>query len=198
MLGARVPHSSGAGRGARVSLAAFSGAVLSIAVISGCTSEASPTEPADEAGVSLPPLVGAEFTGTLTEWTEAMVACLNSAGWSASIPEGTPPGGFDVDDPGIAQEEVYRADLESCMFEEVGEWVEIRSESDLRNRFDALVVQAECLIEAGYEITGPPSFQAYSDAFNTQGDTSSFLPLAQLRGDDAVAGQQLCPFELRQ
>lgn len=198
MPGARVRHSSGAGRDARVRLALIAGAVLSIAAISGCTGEVSPTEPADEAGISLPPLVGAEFTGTLTEWTEAMVACLNSAGWSASIPEGTPPGGFDVDDPGMAQEEAYRADLENCMFEEVGEWIEIRSESDLRNRFDALVAQAECLTEAGYAITGPPSFQAYLDAFNTQGDTSSYFPLAQLRADDAVVGQRLCPFELRQ
>lgn len=187
-----------AGVNPHVSLAAFAAAVLTIAAMAGCTGDVSPPESVDEGAISVPPLAGAEFTGTLTEWSEAMVACLNSAGWTASIPDGTPPGGFDVDDPGAAQEEAYRADLEHCLFEEVGEWVEIRSESDLRNRFDALVAQAECLNEAGYEISDPPSFQAYLDAFNTQGDTSSYLPLAQLRGDDVVAGQQLCPFELRQ
>jgi hypothetical protein len=131
----------------------------------------------------------------MSEWAQAVVDCLIDAGWSASIPPGTPPGGLDSGPVDDAQFEEYQQDSSEC-HATVGEYVEIQSEADLRRRYDHLLTQHACLVDAGYHVSGPPTFQTFMDAFNATGDARSYYPLAELGGDESIGAEAACPLDL--
>ena len=167
-------------------------AVLAI-LLSGCV--ASPQTSTSDDELNLPAQVAAPFDGTASEWSEAMVACLQQEGWEASIPDGTPAGGFDSGPVEVSQEEQYQEDFERCQGS-TGQLVEIQSVADLQRRYDLLVEQHACLVSEGYEVSAPPTFQTFLDAFNANGDTSAYYPLAELQSDESVRAETACPLEI--
>lgn len=54
--------------------------------------------------------------------------------------------------------------------------------------------QTDCLREAGYQISDPPSYQSFRDSFESLGNTGSLWPLGELGGDDGRIASQQCPF----
>lgn len=179
-------------RRSRLGLAGTAALLVPLVLIA-CTATP-PDEPAADSDVRLPPGPSVEFEGEIDAWSVAMVDCLVDAGWDARLDGEPGEGGLYVEDPGPAQEDQYRADLTECLTVKVGEPVEISSEADLRDRYDRLVEQTACLQEAGYPISEPPSYQSYRDAFEAQGDTSSFWPLGEIGGEDGRIAASQCPF----
>lgn len=53
--------------------------------------------------------------------------------------------------------------------------------------------QHGCLTDAGFEVSNPPTFQAFADAFSARGDTRFYYPIGELQGDESVAADLECP-----
>lgn len=168
--------------------------VAAALALAGCAS--TPQPPPTGESLVIPPVSGAAHEGTIDEWSAAMVGCLQERGWDASIPPGTPPGGLSSGHVPDDQVEVYREDLDHCLTVEVGEWVEIRDEADLRARYDTLDAQYGCLTAEGFDVSEPPTFETFRDAFNSTGTTLSYYPLNEVEGDRGREAEALCPFEM--
>jgi hypothetical protein len=168
--------------------------VVVMLALAGCASTPGPQR--TEEALVIPPVTGETHEGTIDEWSTAMVACLQARGWEASIPPGTPPGGLSSGHVPPEQVDVYREDLDYCLSVEVGEWVEVRGEADLRARYDALGAQYDCLIAANFDVTEPPTFETFRDGFNSTGTTLGYYPLNQIEGNRGLEAEAACPFEI--
>lgn len=188
----RVVHKRNLMRGKGPAPVVLAASVVGL-LLSGCTASTTELKTVPHDLLATPEQRGLKFEGSIDTWAAAMVECLVAEGWTAAVDESGV--GFEVETPDTAQEERYRADLNECLTVTVGQPVEIQSEADLEARYDKLVEQTACLLEAGYVVSDPPSYQSFRDSFETLGDASSFWPLGELGGEDGRIAAQACPFE---
>lgn len=108
------------------------------------------------------------FAGTLSEWADAVVACLVTQGWDSVVmdPEGPEgPGNFSTSGVSPAQQDAYDKAQQDC-FDSIG-FVDTvpKTPEEARRIYDAFVDENNCLANAGFYTEEPPSFASYYAAF---------------------------------
>jgi hypothetical protein len=128
------------------------------------------------------------FVGTPAEYSAAMMACLEEAGAAVElVPGSNVRSSFEIGD---GDPELIREVMESCR-DEVGHSTE---HPDPDGRLEAVyehhLWQRDCLLDLGYDMPAPPTFEQYSetrdyDVFGADG--------AGLRGEETHFALQECP-----
>lgn len=118
------------------------------------------------------------FEGTPEEYMVLKRACLEDMGVkTADLPPGDPEAGagFLVDNRGHTREELESAD-EKCT-SQIGEpKMSNLSDSELRERYDARIIQYECLIDNGLVSGYPPSFDVFVSNYERSGEKLLWEP----------------------
>lgn len=104
------------------------------------------------------------FSGTVSEYTRALVDCLNKAGVKASFEIG-PDGRAGADIPGSSREELEgnRKVIDDCKAK-LPVKPEPKTDADFKLMYDHLVAQSRCVKNEGYEVPRVPSWQSFLDA----------------------------------
>lgn len=142
----------------------------------GCSSVPAPT-------LSASPSQRPMFSGTKTEWTQAMVACMQKKGVKATFKvddEGAPT--VEVNDSTSGDSSAGQAAWNACR-DELPARPEPKSDADFKVMFDNLVAQSKCVQGEGYEVPPTPSWQSFLEqarAKSIDWDPTSRVP-EQLR-----------------
>lgn len=98
----------------------------------------------------------------------AMVGCLRDAGWDAEV---VPPGdGIKVNSVTEGQGAAYREAFDVCN-QRVGPAPTARllTEAELRDLYALLLAVRDCLVAAGFEVSEPPSEDAFVESYYLAG-----------------------------
>lgn len=106
------------------------------------------------------------FEGDYIEYFYAFAACLERAGFSAEVDPSEPS--LEVGYVAEDQVEAYKAADEACL-REIGEPQppDPPSEAEIRAFYDELLETKGCLEDLGYEISEPPSEDAFVESYLT-------------------------------
>lgn len=139
--------------GVHLRLAAVWVLVLTLA---GCSAGAQPT--------GGPPSTEAVFSGTRSEYTQAMADCLKRLGLDASVAE-LPDGSTAWQLPAKDQAQVDRNmdAIDKCQAE-LPTPPEPQNEHDFRVMYDHLLEQSQCVSDAGYDVPPVMSWPAFLEA----------------------------------
>ncbi|MFT4294347.1 MAG: hypothetical protein QM582_02920 [Micropruina sp.] len=121
------------------------------------------------------------FTGTRTEWTQALAVCMQKKGVKATFrlnSEGAPV--VAVDDPSDKGQESSpgRVAWNACLAE-LPEAPEPRNDTDFRAMYDHLIAQTKCVQKEGYDVPRVPSWQSFVEqarAKDVDWDPTSRVP----------------------
>jgi len=133
--------------------------------------------------VSVSPSQRPVFAGTKTEWTQAMVACMQKKGVKATFKvddEGAPT--VEVNDPISGDSSAGQVAWSACR-DELPARPEPTSDADFKVMFDNLAAQSKCVQGEGYEVPPTPSWQSFLEqarAKSIDWDPTSRVP-EQLR-----------------
>lgn len=113
------------------------------------------SSPGPAPSVSVSPSQRSVFAGTKTEWTQAMVACMQKKGVKATFKvddEGAPT--VEVNDPISGDSSAGQVAWSSCR-DELPARPEPTSDADFKVMFDNLAAQSKCVQGEGYEVPPP-------------------------------------------
>lgn len=104
------------------------------------------------------------FAGTVSEYTRALVDCLNKAGVNATFETG-PDGRAGAEIPGSSREELERNNkaIDDCKARLPAK-PEPKTDADFKLMYDHLVTQSRCVKNEGYEVPPVPSWQTFLEA----------------------------------
>lgn len=164
-------------------------------LLAGCT----PTSTAPtEAPASQPSTQGAQtgdqvFHGTRHEYTQAVAACLQEAGWDVEVsPEDVDGGRSLIVDTPPEQNDEFDAALQACHVE-LGPLEQGFDEPGaLRRWYDFQVERLACLDSAGWVAEPPPSFESVEDEYATDG-VIMWNPEAGVPDADLEKARAACP-----
>lgn len=105
------------------------------------------------------------FDGGFVEYFYALDACLERAGFSAEVDPDEPS--LEVSDPGPGQHGALTQAEEACEQEIGVPQVEPPNEPEIRAFYRALLESKRCLEDLGYEISDPPSEDAFVESYTT-------------------------------
>lgn len=153
--------------GARIFLAALA------VVVVGC---AAPNE-----SLSITPSSRATFSGTRTEYAQAMVPCLQKKGIAArfNVDDGGVPG-VAMQSSGHAQNQQNLAVYDECAAELPAQ-PDATTDADFKVMYQHLVDQTSCVQQAGYDTPQVPSWQSFLEdahAKNIDWDPTILVPVA--------------------
>lgn len=169
--------------GSRTTAWAVAAVVLLVSVGS-----CAPTPEPDE------PTTAAVWSGTRTEYMQALVECLSEQGWEARV-ETDPVTGLTVaaDTPEVSDHDRFVADSEECVAS-LPQQPEPSTDAELRQMYDNLVARYECIRDEGYEPAAPPSFDSWLETFRADQE-APWDPFAGLGDSQRVPAAQLCPID---
>ena len=91
-------------------------------------------------------------------WGESFAACMAERGWTVTVDDdGGVEGGYVE-----GQATAFRADSDACYA--AASTDEPLTEARYENHYAALLATRECIIDQGYDLQAPPSYQAWRDA----------------------------------
>lgn len=124
------------------------------------------------------PLATPQASFDLETYMVAMVDCLRDAGWDVALND--TGDGFSVGSLSPARQPLIEAARIACD-ERVGPAPPPRqlSEAEIRERYQFLLGVRDCLIDAGFSVTSPPSEDAFIDSWAT-GPWSPYDGIADL------------------
>lgn len=101
------------------------------------------------------------FAGTVSEYTRALVDCLNRSGVSASV-ETSEDGRAQAAFPAASRDELERNNkaIEDCRATLPAQ-PEPKSDADFKLMYDHLVEQSRCIKNEGYDVPRVPSWQSF-------------------------------------
>lgn len=175
-------------------------------VVAGCTTSSAPQTTAS--GGPSATSDGGQFSGwedwaefwdrANVEYTAAVVQCLRDKGWAVDHEEGTIQYGIEYSDP-ERQQPLFRAADSDCGREAVARGytdpgTRVWDGTTLRFLYDYNVDRYQCLLNAGYDIPTPPSFEAWLDTYQT-GQGEIWIPYRYLPRDwlSKQAAESACP-----
>ncbi|WP_448062315.1 hypothetical protein [Cellulomonas hominis] len=140
-------------------------AVLStgLLVLAGCTSQPAPAADAEASNSPVSPSGQVPvYAGTWDEWMQDYMACLRDEGWDVS--PGDADEGVSIEaEVADGQENAFVASQGLCNVA-VGRIPDpVLDQESVRAMYDTAVAQYECLTEAGFAPTEPPTFDVYVD-----------------------------------
>ncbi len=131
------------------------------------------------------------FEGDFLEYFYALAECLERAGWSAAM--------VDPDEPSLRlptvpaeQEEALVQAREDCELEIGVPRVEPPTESEIRAFYRALLETKACLETEGYDISEPPSEDAFVESYDT-GPWSPYLDIPDVSETEWERLNRECP-----
>ena len=117
-------------------------------------------------------------------WAESFAACMSEAGWPVQIAE---DGGVESEFP-ESQRDVFRAQEILCA--ERSAPGSDPTEAQFEAGYEGLLEDRLCIVEAGYELPPPPTYQAWRDI---NGQWNPFVDLPDsLTGDEMEHLIEIC------
>lgn len=140
------------------------------------------------------PTTTAVWSGTRTEYMQALVACLSEQGWDAKV-ETDPVAGLTIaaDTPEASDHDRFVADSEECVAS-LPQRPEPSTDAELSQMYDNLVARYECIRDGGYAPVAPPSFDAWLETFRANQE-APWDPFEGLDDSQRVPAAQLCPID---
>lgn len=130
------------------------------------------------------------FTGTVSEYSALVRACLEEHGIETADDEQLGAGGFTVEWSEDNTE--IRKTCEAQVGDPYG--LEDLSEDVLRERYEARVEQWECLVDAGLVTGDPMTFETFLDDYRRSVPTTLWEPtFAVTQVDGNVSPSVMCP-----
>lgn len=114
------------------------------------------------------PLTSLTFEGSRDEWYEAVVECLQQEGWPAEVSDDS--GGFEIATVNAQNLAAYKGAEQRC-FDKIGMPEPGPGLDDLEfaSRFyDAFLESRECLLGLGFDVTPPPTREAFLELWATE------------------------------
>jgi len=161
-------------------------ASASLLLLTGCGSEEGSPEQPTATSTSTH-----EFSGSPAEYNDAMITCLRQLGWQVNE---TDDGGYGVALNGASDDE-YFADQRECRDEVGAEPMADLSQEELRSRYDWRREQYECLIDNGFDVGDPMSYETFVDNYQRTG-RAHWDPISMLadNGQAVQNATELCPY----
>jgi hypothetical protein len=122
---------------------------------------------------------------TQYDLASARADCLNEKGWDVELSEN---GEISISLP-EAQTRLYREDDTQCLKDVGIDENRSLTEKEWDDTYDAYLAGAECLIEAGWPITSPPSVEVFRGTY----DTDPWLPWVEVPEDQMATAFRKCP-----
>lgn len=124
------------------------------------------------------------FYGTAAEYTAEMSACLQGAGWVVTLMDDDSTA-FEVEVL-TEQDDAYREDREKCI-EQIGAFRrESFSDDYIKQLYDHMSAQRQCLIDLGYDIPAPPTYEVFYEM-------TDWDPMAEVPDEDFHSALEECP-----
>jgi len=154
--------------------------LIAVGSLAACGTDADPETAPDS------PLT--RWEADMERYLLAQAACLEEAGWVVQVD--LAGRSLEIPDLPRDQQSVF-ADVKAGCDLELGEPPPPPSpdEAFIRDFYDQLVASKQCLEEAGYPVSDPPSFDAFRESW-TSGPWSPYLDLAGTDWEDAI---DACP-----
>ncbi len=144
-----------------------------VCVITGCTA----SEPVTQQGAVLPP----------AQLARHVQQCMSARGWEVKVEEDGSVGGFIPN----GQEDQYDEAKNACFDEVRSPSFDEYPEADRRRVYDAFLVTRTCLIDQGYPLDDPPSYQSWTES-KGQWNPYNQLPETMTAGEQ-VRLEAACP-----
>lgn len=158
--------------------------LAALLVLSSCTGDGGTAEAGPSAGATA--VNYEEYDSAYADWAPRYVDCVNDAGGRAVLLSD------GIDYPTVSGREEWQG-LDALCVESVGGPPEPPPLTDefLTGLYRGYVIQAECLRNAGYEVSQPPSEQAWVENYGGE----SWSPFSELLADggDLVTLERQCP-----
>lgn len=160
-----------------------------VLVLAGCSSQAPPSSPSDNASV---PNQNLPVEGNQYEYENAVktAACMTDKGWEAEV---DPQGGWGV----VAgfppeQADIYRADYVDCV-DEIGLGSVEITEDVAQRTFNNNVRVTQCLISAGFTTSETPNERTFVSKTMEDPQADVWNPYELIAKDALVNAVTTCP-----